>query len=115
VLRQRQHPVQKRQRHRINIPERDDLQVVAVLADSHKSLCVYTPNSERIRYPEVYSSQNIDDSLILMTNIGEYCNFHPYHIAQTQVLTPNDIRRRLVFCNWAQTMLQLYILQICIV
>jgi len=41
-------------------------------------------------------------------------NFHPYHIALTQDLTPDDFCPRLVFCNWAQTMLR-HDLQVCIV
>jgi len=92
VLCQQQRPIQKRQR-RINIPERHDPPVAAILAMT--AINVSMPNSERIRYPEVYSPQNMWP-----------INFHPYHITLMQDLTPDDFRRRLMFCNWAQTMLQ---------
>jgi len=73
--------------------------------DSHKSSRIYMPNLKRIKYPYKSTVHKI-----LLTH-----NFHPYHIALTKDLTPDDFRRRLVFCNWTQTMLQHdRILQVCI-
>ncbi|EZA48007.1 hypothetical protein X777_14482, partial [Ooceraea biroi] len=30
---------------------------------------------------------------------------HPYHVTLTQALTPNDMRQRVLFCQWARQMI----------
>jgi len=106
VLRQRQHSVQKRQRRRINISERGDPQVVAVLA-----MAAINPDASTRQIQRDLDIPKSTAHRILVIH-----NFHPYHIALTQELTPDDFRRRLVFCNWTNNIAtRSYILQVCIV
>jgi len=96
VLHQRQGPVKKQQKHCINIPKRDDPQVVAVLAMITINLHVSRRQIQReLGIPKSIAYR------ILVTH-----NFHSYHIVLMEDLTPDDFRRRLMFCDWAQTILQ---------
>ncbi|KYN15046.1 hypothetical protein ALC57_12735, partial [Trachymyrmex cornetzi] len=88
VLRQRQRQRQKRLRRNINVSERDDPTVLAILG----MIAINPPVSTRQIEREL--------GIILTTH-----NFHPYHITLTQQLTLNDFQQRLEFCRWTQIML----------
>jgi len=90
VLRQRQRQRQKRQRRCINVSERNDLTILAVLRIIAINPCVSTRQIER----ELGILKSTSHS-ILITH-----NFYPYHITLTQQLTLNDFQQRFEFCRW---------------
>jgi len=93
-LRQRQCQCQKQQRY-INVPERDDPTVFAVLGMIAINPGVSTRQINReLGIPKSTSHR------ILTTH-----NFYPYLITLTQQLTLNDFQQRLEFCRWTQIML----------
>jgi len=96
VLCQRQGPVKKQQTRHINISKRDDPQIVAVLA-----MTIINPH---VSIRQIQRELGIPKSTTYRILVIH--NFHSYHIALTKDLTLDDFRRRLMFCNWAQTMLQ---------
>jgi len=95
VLRQRQHQRQKRQRRRINVLERDDPIVLAVLGIIAINPRVSTRQIEReLGIPKSTNHRSLTTH-----------NFHPYHITLSQQLTLNDFQQRLEFYRWAQIIL----------
>jgi len=86
----RQHQRQQRQRRRINISEKNDPTILAVLGIIAINPRVSTRQIEReLGIPKLSHRS-------LTTH-----NFHPYHITLTQQLTLNDFQQRLEFCRWA--------------
>lgn len=87
----------RRNRRRIMTQNNDDPRIVVVLAmvdlDHHISL---REIQRRIGIPRSTASR-----------ILRLHRFHPYHITLTQALVPDDARRRLNFCNWAQARIRL--------
>jgi len=86
VLPQRQR--HKRQRSRINVPERDD-SVLAVLG-----MIAINP---RVSTRQIERELDILKSTSYRILISH--NFHLYYITLTQQLTLNDLQQRLVFCR----------------
>ncbi|EZA55145.1 hypothetical protein X777_05284 [Ooceraea biroi] len=64
----------------------DDVRVLAVLATVNINPHISTRISQR-------------------TVVLKNKSYHPYHITLTQFLTPNDIRRPVLFCQWAERMI----------
>jgi len=85
----------KNDKNVVLISERNDPQVVAILA--------MTVNSH-VSTRQIQKKLGIPKSTTHRISVTH--NFHSYHIALSKDLTPDDFCRRLVFCNWAQTILQ---------
>lgn len=92
---QRHRQRQMRQRRRINVPERGDPTVLAILG-----MIGLNPHVSTRQIKRELSVPRSTSHRILATH-----NFHPYHITLTQQLTQGDFQQRLEFCRWAQTML----------
>lgn len=90
--RERRRPRIPRNRRRIMVQNYDDPRILVVLAmvdlDPHISL---RDIQRRTGIPKSTAGR-----------ILRLHRFHPYHITLTQALMPDDPRRRLEFCNWAQ-------------
>jgi len=93
VLRQRQR--QKWQRRRINIPEKYDPTILAVLG-----IIAINPRVSTRQFERELVNPKLTSHRSLTTH-----NFYPYHITLIQQLTLNDFEQRLEFCRWAQIML----------
>lgn len=80
-------------RHRrTRIYDQDDIRAVVILAIIHLD--------PHISSRQIQRNHGIPKSTVL--RILRSHRYHPYHITLTQTLMPDDLRRRLNFCQWAQ-------------